>query len=117
MIIEQHERRNAAQHTANAALTQPCFVRQTVLIVFRGRIVEPGGGVDIHLVADEYGKSRLDSRACSRRADDYSVVGAIRDRFINEPGGILARREREARAARQRILPDRRRIIWNDSVQ
>ena len=53
VIIEQHERWNAAQHAANASLTQPCFVRQTVAIDFRGRIVEPGGGIDIHLVADE----------------------------------------------------------------
>ena len=115
VVVEQHERWNSAQQAANALLTQPSLVRQPVSIGLRCWIVEPGGWIDIHLVADEYGKSRLGSCACLQ-ALDYSMVGVIGDRLINEAGGVLTGRKREARAARRGGYR-RLRIIRNDSVR
>jgi hypothetical protein len=96
VIVEQHEGWNAAQRAANVLLAQPRLVGQTISIIFPSRIVEPGGGVDIHLVAHEQRKPRLDS--CARfEAPDDVAVGVMRNRIIDEPGGVLTRREREAR--------------------
>src|SRR5947208_12596791 len=50
VIVEQHKRWNAAQSISHLLLAQPCFVRQPISIIFSSRIVESGGGIDIHLV-------------------------------------------------------------------
>jgi hypothetical protein len=109
MVVDHHERLDAPEYGTRVPVAKQPHVRLGKTIVRGARIVEPGGCVDVHLIASEDrkpGRRRLRIELLSQPA-----IRSRRDRQVEKSGRILARAEDETRAH-----PGAGRLIFDQAV-